>query len=181
MMLQQLAGTTNASETGRKTVPSSAPTGSRVTNTADVGGGARLQYSHRPPFHHRQVHKQQFLIDTGSGLCVFPSKLIPQSRERVNYDLCTANGTTIRTYGWLPFSLNLGLSREFTRRFVLADVTQPLIGADFLSHFGLLVDCKKQPPAGRSHFVVCLCPSCEFADSQRESHQWRFFRRHSSL
>jgi hypothetical protein len=24
---------------------------------------------------------------------------------------------------------------------VVADVTQPLIGADFLSHFGLLVDC----------------------------------------
>jgi hypothetical protein len=68
--------------------------------------------------------------------------LIPQRRERVNYDLCAANGTTIRTYGWLPLSLNMGLRREFTWRFVVADVTQPLIGADFLSHFGLVVDCK---------------------------------------
>jgi hypothetical protein len=62
--------------------------------------------------------------------------------ERVNYDLCAANGTTVRIYGWLPLNLNLGLRREFTWRFVVADVTQPLIGADFLSHFGLLVDCK---------------------------------------
>jgi hypothetical protein len=68
--------------------------------------------------------------------------LIPQRRERVNYDICAANGTTIRTYGWLPLSLNLGLRREFTWRFVVGDVTQPLIGAAFLSHFGLLVDCK---------------------------------------
>jgi hypothetical protein len=78
----------------------------------------------------------------GSDLCMFPRKLIPQCRERVNYELCAANGTTIRTYAWLPLSLNLGLCTEFTWRFVVADVTQPLIGADSLSHFGLLVDCK---------------------------------------
>jgi cleavage and polyadenylation specificity factor subunit 1 len=73
---------------------------------------------------------------------VYPRKLIPQRRSRVNYDLYAADGKTIHTYGWLPLSLNLGLRREFTWRFVVADVTEPLIGADFLSHFGLLVDCR---------------------------------------
>jgi hypothetical protein len=68
-------------------------------------------------------------------------KLILQRRTRVNY-LCVANGTTIPTYGWLPLSLNLGLRRDFIWRFVVADVTQPLIGADFLSNYGLLVDSK---------------------------------------
>jgi hypothetical protein len=62
----------------------------------------------------------------------------------VNYDLCVANGTTIPTYGWLPLSLNQGLCRDFTWRFVVADVTQPLIEFDFLSHYGLLVDCKEK-------------------------------------
>jgi hypothetical protein len=57
--------------------------------------------------------KQRFLIDTGSDLCAYPRKLIPQRRKRVNYDLCPSNGTTICTYGWLPLSLNLGLRREF--------------------------------------------------------------------
>jgi hypothetical protein len=68
---------------------------------------------------------------------VFPRELIPQRRERVNYEICATNGTTIPTYEWLPLSLNLGLHREFAWRFVVANVTQPLIGADFLSHYGL--------------------------------------------
>jgi cleavage and polyadenylation specificity factor subunit 1 len=89
-----------------------------------------------------KTSKFRFLIDTGSDLCLFPRKLVPQRRERVNYDLCAANGTTISTYGWLPLSLNLGLRRDFTWRFVVADVTHPFIGADFFSHFGLLVDCR---------------------------------------
>ena len=89
-----------------------------------------------------RISKRRFLVDTGSDLCVYPRKLVPRRKERVNYDLCAANGTTIHTYGWLPLSLNLGLRREFTWRFIVADVTQPLIGADFLSHFGLLVDCQ---------------------------------------
>jgi hypothetical protein len=89
-----------------------------------------------------RTSKWWFLVTTGSDLCVYPRRLIPQHRECVNYDLCAANGTSIHTYGWLPLSLNLGLCRDFTWRFVVADITQPLIGVDFLSHFGLLVDCR---------------------------------------
>jgi hypothetical protein len=88
--------------------------------------------------------KQQFLINTGSDLSVFPRKLIPQWKERVNFDLRAVNDTTIRTYGWLTLRLNLGLRRDFTWRFVVADVTHPVIGADFIFHFGLLVDCRNK-------------------------------------
>jgi hypothetical protein len=42
--------------------------------------------------------KHRFLLDTGSDLCVFPRKLVPGRKERVNYDLSAANGTTIPTY-----------------------------------------------------------------------------------
>jgi hypothetical protein len=59
-----------------------------------------------------KTSKRRFLIDTGSDLCVFPRKLIPQRRSGVNYDHCAANGTTIPTYGSLPLSLNLGLRRN---------------------------------------------------------------------
>jgi hypothetical protein len=83
-----------------------------------------------------KVSKRRFLIDTGSDLCVFPRKLLPQRRSRVDYDLCAANGTTNSTYGCLKLRLNFGLRRDITWRFVVADVSQPLIGADFLSHFG---------------------------------------------
>jgi hypothetical protein len=86
--------------------------------------------------------KRRFLIDTESDLCVYPRKFIPQRRSRMNYDLYAADGKTTHTYGWLPLILKLGLRREFTWRFVVADVTETLIGADFLTHFGLLVDCR---------------------------------------
>ena len=36
----------------------------------------------------------------------------------------------------------MGLRREFTWRFVIADVPLPIIGMDLLSHYGLLVDCR---------------------------------------
>jgi cleavage and polyadenylation specificity factor subunit 1 len=78
----------------------------------------------------------------GLDLCVYRGKLIPRRKERVNYDLCEANGTTNPTYGWLSLSLNLGLRRDFTWRFVVANVTHPLIGVHDLFYFGFLVDCK---------------------------------------
>jgi hypothetical protein len=72
---------------------------------------------------------------------VYPRKLIPQRRERVNYDLCVANGTTIRTYGRLPSALTWDYAGS-SRGDSWWPSHTPLIGADFLYHFGLLVDCK---------------------------------------
>jgi cleavage and polyadenylation specificity factor subunit 1 len=89
--------------------------------------------------------KQQFLIDMGSDLCMYPHRLVPRRKERVNYDLCAADGTTIHTYEWPPLSLNFGLLRDFTLWFVVANVTEPIIGVDFLLHFSLLVDCQNNP------------------------------------
>jgi cleavage and polyadenylation specificity factor subunit 1 len=73
---------------------------------------------------------------------VYPRRLVPRRKERASYDFCAANGTTIHSYRWLPFSFNLVLCRDFTWWFVVADVTNSLIGVDFLSHFGLLVVCR---------------------------------------
>lgn len=58
--------------------------------------------------------------------------------------LFAANGTEIRTFGKKLISINLGLRRAFTWPFIVADVSQPIIGADFLTHFGLLVDLKRK-------------------------------------
>ncbi|GFU75684.1 retrovirus-related Pol polyprotein from transposon opus [Trichonephila clavipes] len=40
--------------------------------------------------------------------------------------------------------LNLGLRRPFIWTFIIADVSSPIIGADFLKHFNLLIDLKKK-------------------------------------
>ena len=89
-----------------------------------------------------RVSKWLYLVDTGLDLCVFPRKLLPGRRERIDYDLYVANGTTIPTYGWTLQNLNLGLCRNITWRFVVADVQIPIIGVDLLSFYGLLIDCR---------------------------------------
>lgn len=86
--------------------------------------------------------KVQFLIDTGSDLCVYPRSAIRERRKKSQYVLCAANGTTISTYGTIHLELNLGLRRAYSWNSVLADVTKPIIGVDFLSFYNLLVDCR---------------------------------------
>lgn len=88
--------------------------------------------------------KFQFLVDTGSDLCVFPRSALRQRREKTNYQLGAANGTPITTYGYIELNLNLGLRRDFVWRFVVADVTKAIIGVDFLSYFNLTVDVRNK-------------------------------------
>ncbi|GBP64684.1 hypothetical protein EVAR_47700_1 [Eumeta japonica] len=82
----------------------------------------------------------QFLVDTGSELCVFPRSAVQQRRTR----LSAANGTTINTYGSVNLELNLSLRRAYPWRFVVADFTKPTIGADFLQFYNLMVDIRNR-------------------------------------
>ncbi|XP_041769966.1 uncharacterized protein LOC121592523 [Anopheles merus] len=82
----------------------------------------------------------RFLIDTGSDVSIIPASKIEKTREPSPFLLHAANGTKIRTYGSKFVSVDLGLRRKFSWNFLQADVTSAIIGADFLAHFGLLVD-----------------------------------------
>lgn len=87
--------------------------------------------------------KLKYLIDTGSDVCVFPKSATRDQRHKTKYELYAANNTIIATYGYIALHLDLGLRRDFTWRFVVADVTRPIIGVDFLGHYNLLVDCRR--------------------------------------
>ncbi|XP_063991150.1 uncharacterized protein LOC135169783 [Diachasmimorpha longicaudata] len=87
-----------------------------------------------------QDTKVRFLIDTGTDLCVFPRRLVRGPQRKSSYELSAANGSTIATYGTVSMDLNLKLRRAFPWSFVIADVSKPIIGADFLFHYGLLED-----------------------------------------
>lgn len=86
----------------------------------------------------------QFLVDTGSDLCVYPRVALRERRALTDFQLCAANGTNINTYGYIELNLNLGLRRNFPWRFVVADVTKAIIGVDFLSHYNLIVDIRNK-------------------------------------
>lgn len=88
--------------------------------------------------------KTQFLIDTGSDLCVFPRSKLHENRPKTSYQLFAANGSIISTYGYAQLKLDLGLRREFRWQFVVADVTKAIIGVDFLSFYNLVVDCRNK-------------------------------------
>ena len=86
--------------------------------------------------------KKIFLIDTGSDISCFPRLSMPSHLRRSNYLLQAANNSKIATFGQVTFSLNIGLRREFKWKFVIAEVSCPIIGSDFLAHYALLPDCK---------------------------------------
>lgn len=88
--------------------------------------------------------KTQYLIDTGADLSILPASFNHKIRKPDAYTLFAANGTPIKTYGKKIITVNFGLRRQFTWQFLVADVTKPIIGADFLAHYGLLVDLKNK-------------------------------------
>ena len=79
-----------------------------------------------------------FLVDTGSALSIIPPNKSDLKRTD-NRHLIAANGTPIKTFGTRLMILTLGL-QKYTWRFIIADVTQPIIGGDFLRSHCLLVD-----------------------------------------
>ncbi|GFQ76420.1 peptidase A2 domain-containing protein [Trichonephila clavata] len=88
--------------------------------------------------------KRQFLIDTCSDICVFPCSFLSPRKPDPNFQLKTANNSTIKTYGFLMLSLDLELRRHFSWRFVVSDVPSSIIGSDFFDHFGRLPNCKHE-------------------------------------
>lgn len=83
----------------------------------------------------------RFLIDTGADISVLPSSFTEKKRP-TGPPLIAANGTPINNYGDKLIVLNLGLRRAYKWVFTIADVKQAIIGADFLRHFGLMVDLR---------------------------------------
>ncbi|XP_076384436.1 uncharacterized protein LOC143262998 [Megalopta genalis] len=88
--------------------------------------------------------RTQFLVDTGADLCVYPRSMIRGPGKKSDYVLFAANGSEITTFGTTTLTLDFGLRREFTWRFVVASVSKSIIGVDFLYHYGLLVDIRNR-------------------------------------
>lgn len=57
--------------------------------------------------------------------------------------LYAANSTIFNTYGQHLLSINLGLRRDIQWPFIVANVGTAIIGADLISHYGLIIDLKR--------------------------------------
>ncbi|KAL0830128.1 hypothetical protein ABMA28_003585 [Loxostege sticticalis] len=108
-----------------------------------MAGACAVQPSHRLCVTDYNT-RLRFLIDTGANISVIPVKSKYINNECSDYKLYAANGTEIKTYGIRTLELNLGLRRAFKWTFVIADIRQPILKADFLNYYGLLVDIKSK-------------------------------------
>ena len=85
----------------------------------------------------------QFLVDTGAQVSVLPATNLDLRSGLTGPPLSAANGSNIRTFGSRTVSLSIN-SRLYQWNCVVADVSKPLLGADFLCHFGLMVDMRRR-------------------------------------
>lgn len=91
-----------------------------------------------------RISGSEFLVETGAEINIIP--LHPSQRQQTTstkLPLIAANDMVIRTYGEQSFILGLGL-RRFTWVFIVAQVKQLILGADFISTFSLLVDTDRR-------------------------------------
>ena len=89
-------------------------------------------------------HKCKYLIETGAAVSVLPKSCANKISDADCLPLVAANNTTINTYGNSKRVVNVGLKREYPWTFIVVDVKQPIIGADFLIHYNLLVDLRSR-------------------------------------
>ena len=78
-------------------------------------------------------------MDSGSEICALPPTAADRLKGSSTAPLRAANGSLIRVYGEREITVYLN-NRPFRWTFSVADVTEAIIGADFLGHYGWLID-----------------------------------------
>ena len=72
-----------------------------------------------------------YLIDNGADFSVFPVFATEKKAHPLSDPLVAANGSLFKTWGKRNVSLLLGQGRSFTQEFHIADITEPILGAEF--------------------------------------------------
>ena len=85
-----------------------------------------------------------YIIDAGAEVSVIPPTQWECKHHCTAISLQAENNTSIATYGNRSFTLDLGLRLTFQWIFIVADVKHPILGADFLRSYNLLVDIKHE-------------------------------------
>ena len=72
----------------------------------------------------------KYLIDTGAAVSVLPKYCANRTTDIASLPLVSANSTTITTHGTSKRIVDVGLKREYAWTFIIANIKQPIIGAD---------------------------------------------------
>ena len=107
------------------------------------------------------LSNREFLVDTGASRSVFPhhSSAVPSGPR-----LLMADGRPTKAWGSRTLPLQFG-NRRFEFPFLLAAVDRPILGADFLAEFDLLVDSAKRQVLERCSMKPLTSPVISTADT----------------
>ena len=83
--------------------------------------------------------------NTGSQISIIPKSFLSGTIIHPTLiSAITANSQSIEISGQAQLSINIkNLRRDFNWTFIVAETIKPLLGYDFLNHFGIIVDCGK--------------------------------------
>ncbi|XP_029171250.1 uncharacterized protein LOC114940681 [Nylanderia fulva] len=84
----------------------------------------------------------RYLVDLRADVSVLPRKAARENSISKTYQLFAANGSTIATYGEKLIAVDLGRRRKYEWIFIVANVTQAILGADFFTHHNLMIDLR---------------------------------------
>lgn len=84
------------------------------------------------------------MIDSGAAVSVIPATHTSKRFLSKTEQLFAANGSPIQTYGKRHLILDFGFKRNFRWNFIIAEVSRPILGADFLERYGLIIDLKNK-------------------------------------
>lgn len=90
-------------------------------------------------------------------MSVMPPTSNSKRLQSTTMQLFAVNGSSIKVYGTIWLKLNLGLRRDFSWNFIIADVSSPIIGADFIRHFDLLIDLRRQRLIDNTTRLESIC------------------------
>ena len=86
----------------------------------------------------------RFLVDTGADISLLPKRYARYAFP-FKIQLQAANGSEIKTYGSVLTSITIpNLHRNFSSSFIVADVTSPILGADFFQKHKILINVAKR-------------------------------------
>ena len=111
------------------------------SSVVSVTAGASSTFA--PVFVWDRLFGRKFLVDTGASISLLPATRTDWHSGTSGPRLAAANDSVIRTFGKRTVPLLIG-SHRYEWSFTIADVSQPILGADFLCANSLLVDVQGQ-------------------------------------
>ena len=81
-----------------------------------------------------------FLVDTGSEVSIIPPSKAERYKLQNTFGLLAANNLPVVTCETCSLMLHLGLHRTFRWVFMVANLRNPIHGANFSKHYSLVVD-----------------------------------------